>query len=300
MHGTTTLQGQPSAHAIGRAAASRVPSAKGSVLLLLAFLLPLAFYLLVLGVLNRRPHPLLVSGVWDFIGLLFAASGFLLFGGPGILGGLNERWRMYWLLGQPPGGGGPSESGWQFWVFLSVLYFVLVVTGSAYLLFRRRHLTAIYNVDPAAAEEALAEVCQGLGVQPVRSGNLFLFGIVVGRAPRFGVREGIQAPHYLPADGREALPRTASAPASPGPDLVGQAAILEVDPFPLMNHVTLRWDPPDPPLRREVEAALARRLAETPAPDSELGGWLLVLGFSLLCLTTLTGLVLFLIYLFQH
>jgi hypothetical protein len=259
------------------------------VLLLLAFLLPLAVYLLVLGFLNRRPHPLLVSGVWDFIGLLFAASGFLLVGGPGILSSLNERWRMYWLLGQQPGPGG-GGGGWQFWVFLSALYFGLVVAGSAFLLWRRRHLTAVYNVDPAVAEDVLAEVCQGLGVRPVRSGNLFLFGIVVGRAPpaRFGVREGIQAPHYLPVGG-EALPAPAPAAPAPGSDLLGQAAILEVDAFGLMNHVTLRWDPPDPPLRHEVEAALARRLAETPAPDSELGGWLLVLGFCLLCVTILAG-----------
>jgi hypothetical protein len=272
------------------------------VLLLLAFLLPLALYLLVLGVINRRPHPLLVSGVWDFIGLLFAASGFLLVGGPGILSGFNERWRMYWLLGQSSGASGGAEGGWQFWIFLSVLYFGLVVSGAAFLLLRRRHLTAIYNVEPAAAEDALAEVCQRLGVNPVRSGNLFLFGIVVGRAPpaRFGVREGIQAPHYLPDVGREALPRPAPAPEAPSRDLLGQAAILEVDSFPVMNHVTLRWDPSDPPLRHEVEGALARRLAESPAPDSELGGWLLVLGFCLLCLTTLAGLGLFLAHLLAH
>jgi hypothetical protein len=265
------------------------------VLLLLAFLLPLAFYLLVLGIVNRRPHPLLVSGVWDFIGLLFAASGFLLVGGPGILGGLNERWRMYWLLGQPPGASGGTEGGWQFWVFVWMLYFGLVVGGSAFLLLRRRHVTAVYNVDPAVAEDALAEVCQVLGVHPVRSGNLFLFGIVIGRTPpaRFGVREGIQAPHYLPAGGGEARAGSAAAEEAPGRDLLGQAAILEVDSFGLMNHVTLRWDPPDPPLRHEVEAALGRRLAETPAPDSELGGWLLVGGFCLLCVTTLAGLGLF-------
>src|SRR5262249_51732479 len=131
--------------------------------------------------------------------------------------------------------------------------------------------------------------------------NLFLFGIMVGRGPpaRFGIREGIQAPHYLPADGREAFPRAASKEL-PGRDLLGQAAILEVDAFPLMNHITLRWDPPDPPLRHEVEAALARRLAESPAPDSELGGWLFVLGFGLLCLATLAGLGLFIVHLVQH
>ena len=43
-------------------------------MILLAFLSPLAIYLLIIGAINRRRRPLLVSGPWDFAGLLFAAS----------------------------------------------------------------------------------------------------------------------------------------------------------------------------------------------------------------------------------
>jgi hypothetical protein len=246
------------------------------LLLLLAFLLPLAFYLLVLGVINRRPHPLLVPGVWDFLGLLFAASGFLLVGGPGILGGLHERWRQWWLWAQT---GGRADGAGQFWLLVSALYFAAVVAGVAWLLVRRRHLTAVYNVEPAVVEQSLEEVCLELGLNPVRSGSLFLFGITVGRAePQAGPREALQAPHYLPRAAREGVLER----AAPVRDLTDQAAILEVDTFPHMNHVTLRWDPADTPLRREVESALARRLARAPGPESELGGWLLLLGFVLL------------------
>src|SRR4051812_39089865 len=46
-----------------------IPPVKGLALILLAFLLPLGVYLIVLGALNRRRHPVLVSGTWDFIGL---------------------------------------------------------------------------------------------------------------------------------------------------------------------------------------------------------------------------------------
>ena len=59
----------------------------------MAFLFPLAVYCLILGLINRRRHPLMVSAAWDFAGLLFAASGFLAFGLPGILNGFTERGR---------------------------------------------------------------------------------------------------------------------------------------------------------------------------------------------------------------
>src|SRR6516225_1457399 len=81
------------------------PTQRAPSLILLAFLLPFSIYLSILGSINRRRHPVMVSGVTDFIGILFAASGFLLFGGPGILTGLGEEWRMFWLIGKPPGSG---------------------------------------------------------------------------------------------------------------------------------------------------------------------------------------------------
>jgi hypothetical protein len=249
-------------------------------LILLAFLLPLAVYLLALGAVNRRRHPLVVPGIWDFIGVLFAASGFLLFGGPAVLSSLNERWRMAWLLGHSPGPAGPDGEV-PVWVLLAAVYFALVVGGAAFMLRRRRHCTAIYNVEPEAVEEALAETCMHLGLSPVRSGNLLLFGVAVGRAGglRPALQDGIHAPHYLPPPVPDVVRHK---PRPTAGELADQAAILEVDAFALMHHVTLRWAPADPPLRLEVETDLARRLAQTPAPDSELGGWLVLVGSTLL------------------
>ena len=68
---------------------------------------------------------------------------------------------------------------------------------------------------------------------------------------------------------------------------VGCGTALHVDGFPFMRHATLRWNPADSPLRREVEKELASQLAEIPAPEQEplLGGCLSLLGVSLFALT---------------
>ena len=50
-----------------------------------AFLLPVAAYCLILATVNRRINPVMVSGTWDSIGLLFATAGILLVCGPSII-----------------------------------------------------------------------------------------------------------------------------------------------------------------------------------------------------------------------
>jgi hypothetical protein len=265
-------------------------------LILLAFFLPLACYLLVLGHINRRRRPLLVSGTWDLIGLLMASSGFLLFGGPAVLSSLHERWRLFWLFGQTGEVGG--DTAWILWILLWGLYFVAVVGGIAFLFWRQRNLTCVYNVDPAVLEHALNDVCEQFGLEPVRSGNLFLFGLSVDiPARRIRSHEGIQAPHHLPVPVATEALRTTPRPATGDPDqdeLQGQSAILEIDTFRLLRHVTLRWDPADSPLRPEIEAELERRLTHAPAPDHETGPWLTLLGLSLLAGSSLGALYLIL------
>jgi hypothetical protein len=260
---------------------------KGLSLIFLTFLFPLAVYLLVLGVINRRRRPLLVSGVWDGVGLLFAVSGFLLFAGPAVFSSLNERWRVYWLLGQSDAALAGPDGVWQLWVFLSIVYFALVVGGAVYYFWRQRHVTAIYHVEAEEVEQAVTGICEGLGLDPVHSGGMFLFGLSAGLAPERRVADGkhIQAPHYLPAvvrDHKETMPPVAPQPLAPDNAVLGQTVILELDHFPLMSHVTLRWDPADAPLRQLIESELSRQLAETPAPDGVLGAALLALGFFLL------------------
>jgi hypothetical protein len=213
-------------------------------LILLAFFFPLAVYLLVLGILNRHRHPLLVSGVWDGIGLLFGVSGFLFFAGPAVLSALSERWRWFWLVGRSDVSLAGSEGAWPAWAFLALLYFLLVVGGAALYLWRQLRCTAIYNSNADLVERTVTEICKELGINSMRSGNVFLFG--------------------PPADGRE------------------QRTILEMESFPLMSHVTLCWEPADSPVRRIVETELDSRLAETISDDGLRGAWLLSFGFILL------------------
>jgi hypothetical protein len=214
-------------------------------LIFLACLLPLAVYLLLLGNLNRRRRPVIVPGAWDAIGLLFAVSGFLLLGGPAILTSLNERWRMFWLLGQG-GGSAAAQVGasWPIWTFLSLFYFFTVTTGVAYLIWRARRQTCIYNVDPPAVERALIEAFHGQGVDTSRIGNSF-------RCTPAGDSSSLNTP-----------------------------VELEVDAFQLMRHVTLRWSPVDSPLRTKMEVELSQRLDESP--DHETGPWLTMMGLMLL------------------
>ncbi len=274
-------------------------------MILLAFFLPVAIYLLVLGGINRRRYPLMVSGVWDFIGILFAASGFLLVGGPAILSILSsgsERSRLFWLLGKA-GSGQSSDGGWQAWVFLSVIYFAGVVAGAGWVLWRQRHLTSIYNADPGLVERCLDKIFARLGIQPVRSGSLYLFGLAgePSHPQRGPGHEGIQAPHYLPGpspvrtDAGPQVAVTGSDANTTGADFLGQTAILELETFASLRHVTLRWDPVDSLFRQEIESQLARSLAEMPAEESEVGSWLMAISLGLLALLFLGGLLVLLL-----
>jgi hypothetical protein len=253
-------------------------------LILLAFLLPFSLYLLLLGKLNRRPHPVLVPGTWDFAGLLFAASGFLLVVGPAVISSGSESWRMFWLFGVKPGFPAGDDGAARFWVLLAILYFGTVVGGAAYLLRRRRALTAIYNIAPEVFEKTLARVFGTLGLNPLRSGNLFVFGagspFVTGRHDQLA----IQSPHRLA--GQPSSSR-AEGVGTVETEVVGETALLEVEPFALLRHVTLRWEPESALLRREVEAELARTLAETGSPANPVGDWLTLIALALIAFNLL-------------
>ncbi len=256
-----------------------VTSPKGRPLILLAFLLPFSVYLLVLGIVNRRPHPVLVPGTWDFAGILFAASGFLLVGGPAVLSSGSERWRMFWLFGSAEGLPASPSTAADTRALLAGIYFLVVVAAAAYLLYRRRELTAVYNVEPEPFAKALAESFAVLGLNPIRSGDLYVFGVGGPFAAPRRPAEAIQAPHLFPSPYRGAL---SAAPAETEAELVGEGAVLEVDAFGFLRHVTLRWEPARPALRREVEAELARTLARTHSTDTAVGDWLTLIALALI------------------
>lgn len=142
------------------------------ILLGLAIPLPLAVYALILYALNRRPHPILVPGPWDFALVLFATSGFFLFGGPAILAGFHERARDYMLLGRRPDA---YES--RFWFGVWIAYAIAVVATSCVLATRRRRATAVYNVDAVAFRQALAETLDRLRLEWLRDADQIFISV---------------------------------------------------------------------------------------------------------------------------
>lgn len=217
------------------------------LILLLGILipLPLAIHFLYLASLNRRPHPVLVGGGWDFAEVLFAASGFLIFGGPCVLAGFNQRYRDSLLAIRTPRLAWPSGS---FWVALWVAYFVAVVAVAAYVLWRRRLATEVYNVAPGAFFECLDEALSRLKVEWVRSGDLIF------------------------------LNERQDGEAVDEADPYRRRLTVQVDIFPATRHVTLYWPEDAGPLRAEIEAGLTQTFATAFTRDNPVGIWMLTLS----------------------
>jgi hypothetical protein len=252
-----------------------------SSLIFLAFVIPLALYCLVLSILNRRRHPVIVSGAWDFAGVLFAASGILLVGGPAILTGLYEQWRLAWLLGQTRYLQGIGEN-WGFWISLWLLYFAAVACGSALLLWRRRWRTSIYNVEPAVFAELLSQVLDRPELEVVREAP-GCFRLRFCEPPvesKSEMLDSIHSPKRTPV---------ASSPSFgplPGATVEQPASIkpwveLAVEAFPFLRHVTLRWRGSAEALRLDIETELADALAQVRTRPNAIGVWFLSLALGL-------------------
>jgi hypothetical protein len=200
---------------------------------ILVCLFPLALYLLFLAWLHQRPHPTLVRGRWDFVGVLVALSGFLLVGGPAVLTALQTaamRFRFrdgsfaelrdLWT---------ETGTGWRLaWLF----YFLAVVAGSAALIAMRGAVTAVYHASPALVRESLSRALAALGWSWNERGD------------RFAVSTG-----------------------------EGRKAALAVEASPSMRYASLSWEYGDDGLRRELESELARQFARADLPSGGVSGW---------------------------
>lgn len=245
----------------------------------IAFLVPLGLYLLFLGWINRQPRPVVVSGTWDFIGLLFGLSGFLLVGGPAALSMFNERWRYFWIVGDTGDVTDGLDGAHRIALMLAVVYFVSVVAICAITFFQRRRFTSIYNVETVTVEESLLVGCEEVGLEPIRSGNLFVFGLILEPPARNA--SGLQGPHALQM-GKSTSRESAVEESALAQTLATHHVVLEVESFEPLKHVTLRWDPPTSPLRRVLETDLERRLGRQGAPYHDTGAWLGLVGSMLL------------------
>jgi hypothetical protein len=209
---------------------------------LLIFLFPVALYCWALAMVNRRLRPLMVSGPWDFVGLLFAASGFLLIAGPAIFTGLYYR-----ALRELPLAEQDRSVSAVFWELLSndwalwLAYYLVLLAGVALLLRARRRKTIIYNVDPALFETILIRCLARLGLPWNRQGTRWCVGVATGPAASSAPGTGLPAP-------------AAGQPSTP--------AILDVEAFPALYHVTLHWRGPLDLRRIELETELTKELAD--------------------------------------
>lgn len=257
----------------------------------LVFFFPVAAYFLFLAWVNSREHPTLITGPWDFVGVLLATSGFLVAGGPSILGAFYSAWRLPLSQGQLPAFSRTSTGTWTVWLVAWGIYFALILGGATYFLRRRRSVTAIYNVDIGTFDEVLGLALTHLQLHWRRVGNRIFIGPSEGKFDPDPVKSS--AIQTSPGGSEEV-----AAEGDPAPlprELSGRSAGLELEPFPAACHVTLHWQGDDASVRQDVEAELGRRLLEVAAPENAAASWFLTISSCLfgVLLLALVGFILF-------
>jgi hypothetical protein len=266
------------------------------LILFLAFTFPLAIYCLILATINRRRQPLLVSGVWDFVGVLFGGSGFLFVVGPAILGSSSERWRDFWKWGVNPSSEAATEATARIWQAAFIAYFLVVALGAAYLLWTRRGTTSIYNIVEVVLEDVLGQTLDSLGLSWTRAGQRW----VVGSSRRHEARPVEAAVAELPTEHAAwsdvADEQHAGTPAR----LLDETTQITVEAFAALRHVTLHWDPAQSSVREEIETALTRNLSKVQSRDNPVAAWFLAISSSLMCLTFFGLLLLILAMFFRR
>jgi hypothetical protein len=145
-------------------------------------LTPLSVYLFTLARITRRDHPTVVSGPWDFAGVVLGLSGFILFGGGLVLSVVQSNFR-YLVRGNHEAFRDAWEREGQTWIIVSAVYVLLVVGIVVLTLLSRRRSLVVYNVEPATFEATLTEVFEHISRPVERRGNLWS----QGAAPLFEV-----------------------------------------------------------------------------------------------------------------
>lgn len=231
--------------------------------LLLFFFLPISIYCVALASINRRLRPVIVSGSWDCVGLLFAASGFFLVVIPGILMVLYARNVRNLPLTAP----GDVSALWRVvaeWWAVWGLYYLTLVLGAVLAVWYQGRTTVIYNIDPQSWEQVFAAVLNRLGLEQMRCGKKIMLG-----AAHQHEEEALVAPGCF-------RPPSTAAHISSEP-----LAVLRADVMPNLCNVSLRWDDAAE-LRQAVEAELTRSLRQLTTADNPAAGWLMGIGGSLL------------------
>lgn len=260
-------------------------------------LAPIASYCLFLVVLNRREQPTLIPGAWDFAGVLFAVSGLLCVLGPCILSSFQANWREFWLSGSFVELAALERRQWIFWIALYLGYFALVTTGSAAMLWRRRRVTSLYQIEYEEAAAALARVLARLGLRGFHSANGLVIGVEArlhptamalaqAETPRSG--DGNRSPRLEVGNGARA-PASAEGNIGFGNDFLPTLEIA-LEPFHTLSHVSLVWcRGAASPLRYQIEAELSREIRHIHR-DPNLASYLFLLATCFLFFIVFFGL----------
>jgi hypothetical protein len=259
----------------------------------------------------------MVSGAWDFAGVLFALSGFLLLGGPFIMASFNQDWRDFWIRSPLRSLQGLSEEWWYVRLAIWAVYFLAIAGGSIWLLRGRSRTTSIYNVAPEAFDQSLESALDRLQLPWRRTrGRIEIRGPVLAdgrveeeqtKPAQVGRHEGelVESETGYAVSSRPAVLDSRSS-TSPSPraydpaDTNSSRTTLEVDPFPAMHHVTLYWPDGGGTLRKEVEVELAKTLLEVETVPNPAVLWLMSAATILLSTVTfgLLMLILFVVFVF--
>jgi len=147
-------------------------------------LAPLAVYFLWLAFVTRRHRPTVISGTWDFVGLVAGLSGFVFFGGGLVLSLVQSNFR-YWMRGNFES----LRAAWGqekvTWVLLALLYVTIVLAWIGLVLASRRRSLVVYNIDPGVFESTVTEIFEQLNRPVERRGNLWLGPAPLAEVERF-------------------------------------------------------------------------------------------------------------------
>lgn len=224
----------------------------------LACLFPVSLYCLFLALLHHRRHPTMVSGPWDFTGVLLALFGFMLIGGTTLVFALHGAARDFWMRGDNFADLRRSHASAGMVTFLIWgIYFLLIVGGALYWLRQRAAYTILYNLAPLELESIFSALFDRLGLTHMRRGTRLYVGygppVKSATALQFGGDDGLD-------------------PAAPAIDPV-RKALIDVDGSSAMRVVSLRWHFASRELRRELEAELARDLERFETGPGPASGW---------------------------
>jgi hypothetical protein len=222
----------------------------------LACLFPVTLYCLFLAMVHQRRTPTMISGVWDFVGIMLALSGFLLIGTTVFLMSLNPGARSFFLDGGPITDLMRAYARSNRYMFLLwALFFLTLGSSFAFVLWQRRAFTVLYHVTPNELEQLLSNVLFRLRLS------------ATNRGPRWFI--GYDQPAMAPA-----IPEDSEKELLVEFDQV-RKAIIDVEGSSTLRYVTMNWRFVTAAMRREIEYELARDLANFAASEGSVASWLM-------------------------